>query len=50
MLDIDSIEDGAAQGAPAYVKWYGAVGLMATIIWLHLEILRLLTKMRNRMD
>ncbi len=48
VLDFDFIENGAEQGAPKYMEWYGAFGLMVTLIWLYLEILRLLSKMRRR--
>jgi len=48
VLDFDFIENGAAQGAPKYMEWYGAFGLMVTLIWLYIEILRLLSKMRSR--
>jgi uncharacterized YccA/Bax inhibitor family protein len=48
VLDFDFIENGAAQGAPKYMEWYGAFGLMVTLIWLYLEILRLLAKLRSR--
>jgi uncharacterized YccA/Bax inhibitor family protein len=48
VLDFDFIESGAAQGAPKYMEWYGAFGLMVTLIWLYIEILRLLSKMRSR--
>ncbi|HEY4365274.1 MAG TPA: Bax inhibitor-1/YccA family protein [Bryobacteraceae bacterium] len=48
ILDFDLIEKGAAQGAPKYMEWYGAFGLMVTLIWLYIEMLRLLTKMRRR--
>ncbi len=47
VLDFDFIESGAEQGAPKYMEWYGAFGLMVTLVWLYLEILRLLGKMRN---
>jgi uncharacterized YccA/Bax inhibitor family protein len=50
VLDFDFIENGAAQGAPAYMEWYGAFGLMVTLVWLYLEILRLLAKLRSRRD
>jgi uncharacterized YccA/Bax inhibitor family protein len=46
VLDFDFIEQGAARGAPKYMEWYGAFGLMVTLIWLYLEILRLLAKRR----
>lgn len=48
VLDFDFIEQGAEQGAPKYMEWYGAFGLMVTLIWLYIEILRLLTKLRSR--
>jgi uncharacterized YccA/Bax inhibitor family protein len=48
VLDFDFIENGAAQGAPKYMEWYAAFGLMVTLIWLYIEILRLLSKMRSR--
>lgn len=44
MVDFDLIEEGAAQGAPKYFEWYGAFGLMITMIWLYLNILRLLIR------
>ena len=48
VLDFDFIEQGAEQGAPKYMEWYSAFGLMVTLIWLYLEILRLLAKSRGR--
>jgi uncharacterized YccA/Bax inhibitor family protein len=48
VLDFDFIEKGAERGAPKYMEWYGAFGLMVTLIWLYLEILRLLAKARKR--
>ena len=48
VLDFDMIEQGAQYGAPKYMEWYGAFALMITLIWLYLEILRLLAKMRSR--
>lgn len=48
VLDFDFIEKGAEQGAPKYMEWYSAFGLMVTLIWLYIEILRLLTKLRSR--
>lgn len=48
VLDFDFIEKGSAQGAPDYMEWYAAFGLMVTLIWLYIEILRLLAKMRSR--
>ena len=48
VLDFDFIEKGAEYGAPKYMEWYGAFALMVTLIWLYLEILRLLSKTRRR--
>jgi len=48
VLDFDLIETGVNNGAPKYMEWYGAFGLMVTLIWLYLEILRLLAKARRR--
>ncbi len=48
VLDFDFIERGAQHGAPKFMEWYGAFSLMITLIWLYMEILRLLSKMRNR--
>jgi uncharacterized YccA/Bax inhibitor family protein len=48
LLDFDMIEKGVAAGAPKYMEWYGAFGLLVTIVWLYLEILRLLSKLANR--
>jgi len=48
VLDFDFIEKGAQAGAPKYLEWYGAFGLIVTLIWLYLEILRLLAKTRRR--
>ena len=48
VLDFDFIEEGAEQGAPKYMEWYGAFGLLVTLIWLYLEILRLLAKLQSR--
>jgi uncharacterized YccA/Bax inhibitor family protein len=50
LLDFDFIERGARTEAPKYMEWYGAFGLMVTLIWLYLEILRLLSKLANRRD
>ena len=47
VLDFDFIETGAEAGAPKYMEWYGAFGLMVTLVWLYLEILRLLSKLRK---
>jgi uncharacterized YccA/Bax inhibitor family protein len=48
VLDFDLIEKGAAQGAPKFMEWYGAFALLVTLIWLYIEILRLLAKLRRR--
>jgi uncharacterized YccA/Bax inhibitor family protein len=48
ILDFDMIESAAKMGAPRYMEWYGAFGLMVTLIWLYMEILRLLGKTRRR--
>jgi len=47
VLDFDLIHQGAQQAAPRYMEWYGAFGLMVTMIWLYLELLRLLGKLRR---
>lgn len=48
VLDFSFIENASAQGAPKYMEWYGAFGLMVTLVWLYLEILRLLSKLASR--
>jgi uncharacterized YccA/Bax inhibitor family protein len=48
LLDFDLIEQGADQGAPVWMEWYAAFGLLVTLIWLYLEILRLLSKLNSR--
>ena len=48
VIDFDFIEEGAEKGAPKYMEWYGAFGLLVTLIWLYFEILRLIAKLRNR--
>ena len=48
VLDFDFIEQGSEQGAPKYMEWFGAFALMVTLIWLYLEMLRLLAKLRSR--
>jgi uncharacterized YccA/Bax inhibitor family protein len=47
VLDFDLIERGVAGGAPKYMEWYSAFGLMVTLVWLYIEILRLLSKVRR---
>ena len=48
VLDFARIEQGAQQGAPKYMEWYGAFSLMVTLVWLYMEVLRLLGKSRQR--
>lgn len=48
LLDFDRIENGAKQGAPSYMEWYAGFALLVTLIWLYLEMLRLLAKLKNR--
>lgn len=50
VLDFDFIENAANQGAPKYLEWYGAYGLMVTLVWLYIEILRLLAKISSSRD
>ena len=47
-LDFDQIEKGAQQKMPKYMEWYGAMGLMITLVWLYIEFLRLLSKISSR--
>jgi|SRR2546425_156083 len=48
VLDFDFIEEGAERGAPKYMEWYGAFGLLVTLVWLYLEILHLLAKLKSK--
>ena len=48
VLDFDFIEQGAERGAPKYMEWYGAFVLLVTLVWLYLEMLRLLAKLQER--
>jgi uncharacterized YccA/Bax inhibitor family protein len=48
VLDFDLIDRGARSGAPAYMEWYAAFGLLVTLVWLYLELLRLLARLRER--
>lgn len=48
VLDFDFIEEASEKKAPKYMEWYGAFGLLVTLIWLYLEILRLLSKLNSR--
>lgn len=47
-LDFDQIEKGAQQKMPKYMEWYGAMGLMITLVWLYIEFLRLLSKLNRK--
>lgn len=47
ILDFKNVEDGVANGAPEYMEWYCAFGLMMTLVWLYLEMLRLLSKLNR---
>lgn len=47
LLDFDNFERGEQYGAPAYMEWFSAVGLIITLVWIYLEILRLLSKLRD---
>jgi uncharacterized YccA/Bax inhibitor family protein len=48
LIDFDLVEQGVAMRAPKYMEWYAAFGLMVTLVWLYLELLRLLAKLRDR--
>ena len=48
VLDFDFIEQGSTTGVPRYMEWYAAFGLIVTLVWLYIEILRLLSKLRER--
>jgi uncharacterized YccA/Bax inhibitor family protein len=48
LLDFDFIERGAKSGAPKYMEWFGAFGLMVTLVWLYLELLKLLARLQSR--
>ena len=48
VMDFDFIEEASESGAPKYMEWYGAFGLLVTLVWLYLEILRLLSKLNSR--
>ena len=48
VLDFDFIENASESGAPKYMEWYGAFGLLVTLVWLYIEILRLLSKLYSR--
>ena len=48
VLDFDVVEQGARMGAPKFMEWYGAFGILVTLVWLYLEMLRLLAKLNDR--
>ncbi len=48
VLDFDFIEEGEKFEAPKYMEWYAAFGLLVTLVWLYVEILRLLAKLKDR--
>ena len=48
VMDFDFIERGSEMGAPKYMEWFAAFGLMVTLVWLYIEILRLLSKLASR--
>ena len=48
VLDFDMIEQGVKNGAPKHMEWYGAFGLLVTLVWLYVEILNLLSKLNRR--
>ncbi|ABG59690.1 Bax inhibitor-1/YccA family protein [Cytophaga hutchinsonii] len=50
VLDFDFIEQGEAKGAPKYMEWYASYGLLVTLVWLYIEILKLLLKLASRRD
>ena len=47
LIDFDNIVKGSEYGAPKYMEWFSAMGLMITLVWLYIEILRLLAKLRE---
>ena len=48
VLDFDFIEEGAGRGAPKYIEWHSGFGRLVTLVWLNLEILRLLATLQSR--
>jgi uncharacterized YccA/Bax inhibitor family protein len=50
VLDFDFIENGVSYGAPKHMEWYAAFGLLVSLVWLYIEILRLLAKLNSRRD
>lgn len=47
LLNFDNVEKGIEMKAPRYMEWYSAFGLLVTVVWLYLEILRLLSKFKD---
>ena len=47
LLDFDTFEKGQAYGAPKYMEWYSAMGLLITLVWLYIEFLRLLSRINR---
>jgi uncharacterized YccA/Bax inhibitor family protein len=45
--DFQTIEEGVAAGAPKYMEWYGGFSLLVTLVWLYVEVLRLLAKLKS---
>ena len=50
IIDFDAIQQGAENGAPKYMEWYCGFGLLVTLLWLYVEILRLLMKLNSSRD
>jgi uncharacterized YccA/Bax inhibitor family protein len=50
VLDFETIREGAESGAPRFMEWYAAFGLMVTLVWLYIELLRLLYQLRRRLE
>ena len=48
LLDFDFVEKAVEAGAPRYMEWFGAFSLMVTLVWVYLEVLRLLALLRSR--
>ncbi len=47
MIDFAIVERAVQAKAPAYMEWFGALGLMVTVVWLYLEMLRLIARLRQ---
>jgi uncharacterized YccA/Bax inhibitor family protein len=50
LMDFDFVQKGSQMGAPKFMEWYGAFGLMVTLVWLYIELLRLLARFAGRRD